>query len=121
FIFTDAVILVEGSSERLLIPYFIKENFSVLDSLYISILEIGGSHAHRLKPLIEELGLLTLIITDLDSANENSNNRLEKAVPERGINQKTKNKTLKSWLPCKENIDELLDCDELLSSNNQVR
>ncbi|NGP89047.1 ATP-dependent nuclease [Fodinibius halophilus] len=119
--FADAVILVEGTSERLLIPYFIKENFSVLDSLYISILEIGGSHAHRLKPLIEKLGLLTLIITDLDSAKKKSNNRLEKAAPERGANQKTKNNTLKEWLPCKENIDELLDCDNLLSSDNQTR
>ena len=65
--FADAVILVEGPAERILIPHFIRQNFPHLTSCYISLLEIGGSHAHRLRPLIENLGLTSLIITDIDS------------------------------------------------------
>ena len=47
--FADAAILVEGSAERLLIPHFIRVKFLKLDQCYISLLEIGGAHAHRLK------------------------------------------------------------------------
>ena len=65
--FADAAILVEGSAERMLIPHFVRTKFPKLDQSYISLLEIGGAHAHRLKPLLETLGLLTLIVTDLDS------------------------------------------------------
>jgi predicted ATP-dependent endonuclease of OLD family len=60
--FADAIILVEGASERILLPYFLKD----LLSTYISILEIGGAYAHKFQKLIESLGILTLIITDID-------------------------------------------------------
>ncbi len=36
-------------------------------SVYPLKVEIGGSHAHRLKKLIEHLGLDTLVITDIDA------------------------------------------------------
>jgi predicted ATP-dependent endonuclease of OLD family len=48
--FADGAIIVEGSSEQMLIPHFIKNNFSKLNSRYISILTINGRHAHRLRP-----------------------------------------------------------------------
>jgi predicted ATP-dependent endonuclease of OLD family len=60
--FADAAILVEGSAERMLVPHFICHHFKKLNGSYLSLLEICGSHAHRLKPLIEHLGLITLII-----------------------------------------------------------
>jgi len=101
--FADAVILVEGPSERMLVPYFIKHRNN-LTNCYISILEIGGSHAHRLKPLIENLGLITLIITDLDSISER-----KKIQPEKLKGYKTGNDTLKSWMPLKNDLDQLLD------------
>lgn len=100
--FADATILVEGPAERMLIPHFIKNHHEVLDSCYITILEIGGSHAHRLKPLIEKLGLATLIITDLDSQEkytDDSKNppkeKYRKCQPKLGVNQTTNNDTLK--------------------------
>ena len=65
--FADAAILVEGSAERMLIPHFVRAKFPKLDQSYISLLEIGGAHAHRLKPLLDTLGLLSLVVTDLDS------------------------------------------------------
>lgn len=118
--FADAAILVEGSAERMLIPHFIRHKFSKFDQSYISILEIGGSHAHRLKPLLETLGLLSLVITDLDSIGETGT---KKVLPERGKNYRTGNTTLNEWIPKKKLLDEILNCtdDDKQSDNTQIR
>lgn len=118
--FADVAILVEGSAERMLVPHFIKNGFKKLDQSYISLLEIGGSHAHRLKPLLETLGLLSLVITDLDSIGETGT---AKVFPERGKEYRTGNTTLKKWIPKKDSLDEILDCsaDDKQSNNKQIR
>ena len=112
--FADAVILVEGPAERMLIPSFIKHHLPELATCYISILEIGGSHAHTLKPLIENLGLISLIITDIDSV-DTSNNKVQ---PKKNKGYKTRNFTLKDWLPRKDDLDELLVLDKKLKESN---
>ena len=104
--FADAAILVEGPAERMLVPHFIKNKFPDLDRNYISLLEIGGSHAHRLQPLIEQLGLITLVITDLDSIAKDSTGKVK---PERGKEYRTGNDTIKSWVPQKTSLDEALN------------
>lgn len=104
--FADAAILVEGSAERMLLPHFVRSKFPKLDQSYFSLLEIGGAHAHRLKPLLETLGLLSLIVTDLDSIQASATS---KARPERGKGYRTGNTTLKDWLPQKELLDDLID------------
>jgi len=108
--FADAVIMVEGPVERMLVPYFIKK-LTNLNSCYISILEIGGSHAHRLQPLVEKLGIITLVITDLDSINKDgvSNGKVQ---PEKLKEYRTGNDTLKKWLPKEEKLDSILELDE---------
>jgi len=118
--FADAAILVEGSAERMLVPHFIRHKFPKLDQSYISLLEIGGSHAHRLRPLLETLGLLSLVITDLDSIGESGT---AKAFPERGKKYRTGNTTLKEWVPKKVLLDELLDCsdDDKQAEDKQIR
>lgn len=65
-LFADAAVFVEGSAERMLVPLFIARDFPALDKKYLSFLDIGGSHAHRLRPLVECLGIPTLVITDVD-------------------------------------------------------
>jgi predicted ATP-dependent endonuclease of OLD family len=65
-LFADAAIFVEGTAEKMLVPHFIAREFKKLAEKYVSFLDIGGSHAHRLKPLIERLGIPTVVITDLD-------------------------------------------------------
>ncbi len=107
--FADAIILVEGPVERMLVPYFIKKHHKQLDSRYISLLEIGGSHAHRLRPLIEDLGLPTLVITDIDSIKSDTQG---KVLPERNKGYRTGNNTLKDWIPKKNTLDELLELNE---------
>ncbi len=107
--FADAAILVEGPAERILLPYFIEHCYAKLRQSYITLLEIGGSHAHTLRSLIEHLGLTTLIITDIDSQNKESK---EAILPARKQNQVTNNDTLKGWVPKEEEIDKLLDVTE---------
>lgn len=102
--FADAAILVEGPAEKMLLPNFIKAKHQFLDQCYLTILEIGGSHAHRLQPLIEELGLLTLIVTDLDSID----NQRKATQPSIASDQSTNNPTLKGWLPKLMKVDDLL-------------
>lgn len=65
--FADAAILVEGNVERLLLPVMIEKEADSLRSVCLSILEVGGAFGHRFKSLIEFLGLIALVITDLDS------------------------------------------------------
>lgn len=105
--FADAAVLVEGPAERILVPFFVRHHteLSPLHECYITWLEIGGSHAHRLKPLIDHLGLTSLIVTDLDARDADN----KSVPPKRGDGLKTRNPTLKSWCPGKEDLDELLD------------
>ncbi|MFW9082544.1 AAA family ATPase [Pseudomonas sp. P2757] len=65
-LFADAAIFVEGTAERMLVPLFIERDFPKLAKNYVSFLDIGGSHAHRLRPLVERLGIPAIVITDLD-------------------------------------------------------
>lgn len=121
--FADAVILVEGPVERMLVPYFIKNDYPELNSRYVTILEIGGSHAHRLKPLIEALGIFCLVITDLDSVEKPDKGKAVKKQPERIKTYQTSNDTLKKWCPCKTNLIEVMDlsCSEKVTKNGLIR
>jgi predicted ATP-dependent endonuclease of OLD family len=119
--FADAVILIEGQAERMLLPFFVSQEFPKLSSSYISLLEICGSHAHRLKPLIEDLGIITLIITDMDSVNPGNNRKSVR--PEKKKSFVTNNSTLKTWIPAKELIDDIVDLkpENKISQNELIR
>jgi predicted ATP-dependent endonuclease of OLD family len=128
--FADAAILVEGNVERLLLPVMIEKETPSLRSACLSILEVGGAFGHRFKSLIEFLGLIALVITDLDSvelvaaAEEDGDRNTEFVVPsaEAGHepvkksgkaclpsapNACTSNQTLIQWLPKKQTVAEL--------------
>ena len=93
--FADAVIFVEGTSENILIPYFIVKQFDDLDSRYISILPVGGAFSHKFKALIEKLGIPALVITDIDSASPDG--RHSKKFPERNCGLITRNPSIAGW------------------------
>lgn len=105
--FADALILVEGAAERILLPHFIRQRFPQLHQAYVTLLEVGGSHAHRLRPLLDSLGIPCLVITDIDAVSGRA------SVPvKRNAGQVTGNPTLRSWLKSKNKtreIDGLLD------------
>ncbi|MCP9340122.1 AAA family ATPase [Stutzerimonas xanthomarina] len=108
--FANGIILVEGAAERLLIPHFIRNNINEdtsLDNSYISILEVGGAHAHRLRALIDKLGLPTLVITDTDAMQPPPADAAPKAKaksirPALGKGYKTGSHTITKWLAVKD-------------------
>lgn len=105
--FADGAILVEGPAERILVPHMVRsrKEYGYLTRCYLTWLEIGGSHAHRLRSLLTALGLNTLVITDLDAKKADGSN----AIPKRGQALLTRNHTVKTWLPAQESLDLLLD------------
>ena len=107
--FADAAVFVEGAAERILVPFFVRNHgeLSALNECYITWLEIGGSHAHRLRSLVEHLGLTTLIIADLDACDADG----KKALPQRGVGLSTRNETIKTWCPAVSALDALMDLD----------
>jgi putative ATP-dependent endonuclease of OLD family len=71
--FADKAVLVEGLSERLLLPVIIKKLEAAepdrlkLSSQYMTVMEVGGAYAHLFFDLLQFLELRSLIITDLDA------------------------------------------------------
>ena len=109
--FADAAVFIEGSAERILVPHFVEQAdaFEYLRSCYITWLEVGGSHAHRFKGLVEALGLTTLIVTDLD-AKDPKTNKVEKPALGKGL--EARNETLRNWAPKKTAVDALMKLEE---------
>jgi len=133
--FSDAVILVEGNVERLLLPLMIDKVEQQLQSSYLTILEVGGAFAFRFKELIEFLGITTLVITDLDCVSSKANevsddddeedsdndeeggeedfpeviNRKGKACLFDEENAETSNSSLAQWLPKMKLVSELIE------------
>jgi predicted ATP-dependent endonuclease of OLD family len=71
--FADKAILVEGTTERLLMPRLCElvdkslEDKHKLARQYVTCVEVGGAYAHIFYPLLDFLELKTLVVTDLDS------------------------------------------------------
>ncbi|NDV76733.1 AAA family ATPase [Burkholderia cenocepacia] len=108
--FADAAVLIEGPAERILVPNFVNchPEFEKLSESYVTWLEIGGSHAHKLRSLIEKIGLTTLVITDIDSCDAAG----ASAPPVRNTGCTTRNTTLRTWWPVINDLDPLLDKPE---------
>lgn len=109
--FADKVILVEGTTERMLLPQMIKKSAISLCNEYVSILEVGGAYAHSFKEMLEFINVRTLIITDIDSAHKHTKDGKEKTGKCKvDIGEFTTNHTLIKWLPKKTTIAELTSC-----------
>lgn len=98
--FADKAVLIEGTSERLLLPSIVKkmdaENDKLkLSSRYTTIMEVGGAYAYLFFPLIDFLELPTLVITDIDSGRRNANKKLVACDVSEGAT--TSNATIKRW------------------------
>lgn len=110
--FADAVILVEGAAERILLPSFVRKSHGLIDQSFVEYLEVGGSHAHRLKDLIEELEIPALVITDIDAAKDGG-----KVSPKLSAGQTSSSHVIKDWLGTSTSLDALLE----LSAESKVR
>lgn len=105
--FADKVVLVEGASERLLLPDMISKFAEMHDSdtkkfnlpyQYCSIVEIGGAYAHKFIPFIEFLDIPCLILTDLDPM---KNGVKSETVVDA---DKSSNATIKWWIRRTQNL-----------------
>lgn len=71
--FADKAILVEGATERILMPRLcaiVDETLADGEKLarqYVTTIEVGGAYAHLFYPLLDFLELKALVITDLDA------------------------------------------------------
>jgi predicted ATP-dependent endonuclease of OLD family len=127
--FADGIIFVEGQAERILVPHFIRNHFPQLSARYVTLIDLGGSHAHRFRELVDVLGLVTLVISDLDATTQKTITRADgvqttvnsAARPQFGVGQKTSNPVLKDWHPRKGSIDDLMNLtkeDRQLTGND---
>ena len=106
--FADKAILVEGASERLLLPDMIEkckesgefgDDRYTLWSQYYALIEIGGAYAYKFIPFIDFLGVPCLILTDLDSVADRKG-RGGKIVKKSVVvseGETTSNETIKWW------------------------
>lgn len=97
--FCDKAILVEGASERLLLPDMIEKcdklipaDNLALKSQYCTIIEVGGAYAHKFFEFVDYLEIPTLIITDIDFVDENG-----KACDDKAYAVRTSNATILRW------------------------
>lgn len=74
--FSEKIIFIEGTTEKLLLPLFINQldqenkntpNYKAISSQNISILEVGAN-AKAFRHFIDFLQIRTLVITDIDTA-----------------------------------------------------
>ena len=94
--FADKAILVEGTSERLIVPAAIRKSAQKLANQYVTLLEVGGAYAHIFFPLLDFLGIPTLIITDIDTVGpqDDKTQKVRKPVHQ---GDATSNATIKQW------------------------
>lgn len=123
FFFADAVVLVEGPAEKILVPKFIKK--AGLDSYYISVIEVNGRHAYSFRKLIEKTGIATLIVTDIDAAvkkiGADGKEHDCAVITSKGKGQHTGNPTIKNWIVGKDKVDDLLALDGKGKTIDNVR
>lgn len=104
--FADKAILVEGATERLLMPKICQlvdhelAEESKLVTQYLTIVEIDGAHGKLFAPLLDFLELKSLMITDIDAvrlreAEGNKPARWVKCPYSQGV--RTGNATIKDW------------------------
>lgn len=107
--FADKLILVEGTTERILLPLMINKVAKNLNNEYVSIIEVGGAYTAKFKELLKFVNAKSLVITDIDSVNPADSRRACQTDTENAV---TSNSTLLNWLPKKKLISELIACSE---------
>ncbi|WP_305465369.1 ATP-dependent nuclease [Photobacterium leiognathi] len=124
--FADQAILIEGTTERLILPEMIRkvdENSNGVYALgrsYVTTMEVGGAYAQIFFPLLHFLELPTLIITDIDATNkpEGSTRRKKCRVSE---SDGTSNSCIKAWFDSNVTPSQLIALDEEYKVHNKLR
>ena len=129
--FADKAILVEGTTERVLVPQILRkldaERFKAkgqgeIRSQYISLLEVGGAYAYLFEPLLAFLELRTLIVTDLDAVRPKKDNGTTRLVQcPVGASSATSNATIKRWFGTRPTPAELILKTDADRTKDQLR
>lgn len=104
--FADKAILIEGPTERLLMPRIFQLIDEALDESkrlslqYVSTVEVDGANAKIFSPLLDFLELRTLVITDLDAVKMGDKGRYVKCPYSQG--ERSLNTTLRDWFDIKD-------------------
>ena len=120
--FADAIILVEGPADKILVPSFLAN--AGLESYYISVIEVNGRHAHSFRSLINRIGIPTLIVTDIDATEtivEEGKEKHKAVITAKEKGYKTGNPSITSWLPGKEVVDDLMELNGAERTVDNVR
>lgn len=120
--FADAIILVEGPAEKILVPSFLAN--AGLESYYISVIEVNGRHAHSFRSLINKIGIPTLIVTDIDATEtivEEGKEKHKAVITAKEKGYKTGNPSITSWLPGRELVDDLMELNGAERTVDNVR
>ena len=104
-LFADKAVLIEGMSERLLLPKMIETletaipDAPKLSNQYVSVVEVGGAYAHLFFPLVKFLELPTLVITDIDSVKKETNakGRSVNVACKVSVGESTSNACINDW------------------------
>jgi putative ATP-dependent endonuclease of the OLD family len=119
--FADKAMLIEGPTERILMPSFIKifdleRKAKQLSSQYISIIEIGGAYAHLFYKFLDFLELKTLVITDLDSTIKglSDKDKIIYTACKVSDGTHTSNAAIKNWFK----TDDVIELKEIREKND---
>ncbi|GAA6467604.1 ATP-dependent endonuclease [Bacteroides thetaiotaomicron] len=121
--FADKAVMIEGATERILMPLFIKkideDIKSNLSSQYISYVEIGGAYAHHFYKFLDFLELRTLVITDLDSVKRTTKNkRTTYPACQTSIGSHSSNSGIRNWF---ENEQGYADLSSIRSKTDEQK
>ena len=100
--FADKAIVIEGTTERLLMPKICQlvdtelDEKSKLIKQYITVVEAAGAHSKIFTPLLEFLEVKTLTITDIDVVKFNEEKKRWVKCPY-SEGARTGNSTIKDW------------------------
>ena len=105
--FSDAVILVEGDAENILLPYFISVH-DYLNKKGITIFQIDGAHAYVYDNLLKLLNIPSVIITDIDIERNKTEKENFKQI-DTFENRTTTNITIKKYNNNSNKLDSIKD------------
>jgi predicted ATP-dependent endonuclease of OLD family len=117
--FAEKVIFIEGVSERILLPYFMKRIDPELLSKNISVLEVGAN-AKAFRHFIDFFGIKTLIITDIDTVKKKVDKKEKVTYTSCPVlnGETTSNATLKYFLDYPSNVTDVDAWFEKLKKGN---
>lgn len=133
--FAEKIIFIEGTTEKLLLPYFIQkfdeeqmkkndENYTPLSSQNVSVLEVGAN-SRAFRHFIALLEIKTLIITDIDTTkirfipNKKDPSKSKTTTPACEVTEGlfTSNYSIKYFLNCPKGDKEIREWMKKLKAN----